>query len=67
MITLTTEEIALIEKFLKREIDNPIGEEAELMNKITEDALNLMSELKAEDELNGSLIQWYFNKYKAQQ
>lgn len=67
MITLTTEEIALIEKFLNKEIDNPVGEEAKLMAKITSDAHNLMTELNAENELGDSLIRWYYDKYKSQE
>ena len=67
MITLTAEEIALIEKFLNREIDNPAEEDAEMMNNIKDKAFALMDELgTTEDELNGNLIQWYYNKYKAQ-
>lgn len=68
MITLTAEETAIIEKFLKREIDNPTDEDAVLLDDIKDKAFALMDELgTTEDELNGSLIQWYFNKYKAQQ
>lgn len=67
MITLTAEETALIEKFLNREIDNPTGEDAELMNNIKDKALALMDELGTNaDELNGNLIQWFYDKYKAQ-
>ena len=67
MITLTAEETALIEKFLNSEIKDPIGEDAELMKKITNDALALMDELGTTvDELDGNLIQWYYDKYKAQ-
>ena len=67
MITLTAEEIALIEKFLNREIDNPAEEDAEMMNNIKDKAFALMDELgTTEDELNGNLIQWFYEKYKAQ-
>ena len=34
MITLTAEETALIEKFLNREITDPTGEDAEMMDNI---------------------------------
>jgi hypothetical protein len=68
MITLTAEETALIEKFLNREITDPIGEDAEMMDNIKDKALALMDELGTNaDELNGNLIQWFYDKYKAQQ
>ena len=68
MITLTAEETALIEKFLNREIADPIGEDAEMMDNIKDKALALMDELGTNaDELNGNLIQWFYDKYKAQQ
>lgn len=66
MITLTAEEIALIEKFLNREIDNPVGEDAEMLRKISDDAIALMKERNAVEELDGNLIQWYYDQYKAQ-
>ena len=67
MITLTAEETALIEKFLNREIDNPAEEDAEMLNGIKDKAFALMDELGTnEDELNGNLIQWVYDKYKAQ-
>ena len=66
MITLTAEEIALIEKFLNREIDTPVGEDAEMLRKISDDAIALMKERNAVEELDGNLIQWYYDQYKAQ-
>lgn len=66
MITLTAEEIALIEKFLNREIDNPVGEDAEMLRKISDDAIALMKERNAVEELDGNLIQWYYDQYKVQ-
>ena len=67
MITLTAEETALIEKFLNMEITDPVGEDAEMMNNIKDKAFALMDELgTTEDELNGNLIQWFYDKYKAQ-
>ena len=66
MITLTAEEIALIEKFLNREIDNPVGEDAEMLRKISDDAIALMKERNAVEELDGNLIQWYYDQYRAQ-
>jgi Mg2+ and Co2+ transporter CorA len=66
MITLTAEEITLIERFLNKEIDNPVGEDAEMMKKISDAAIDLMKELNAFDELGDNLIRWYYDKYKAQ-
>lgn len=66
MITLTAEETALIEKFLNREIDNPVGEDAEMLRKISDDAIALMKERNAVEELDGNLIQWYYDQYKVQ-
>ena len=68
MITLTAEEIALIERFLNREIDNPAEEDAVLLDNIKDKAFALMDELgTTEDELGGNLIKWYYEQYKAQQ
>jgi Mg2+ and Co2+ transporter CorA len=66
MITLTAEEISLIERFLNKEIDSPVGEDAEMMKKISDAAIDLMKELNAFDELGDNLIRWYYDKYKAQ-
>lgn len=66
MITLTAEEISLIERFLNKEIDNPVGEDAEMLSKISEDAIALMKERNAVEELDGNLIRWYYDQYKAQ-
>lgn len=68
-ITLTQEEISVIEKQLSGKLNLFFGDEheKELFAKITEDADNLMRELDAYDELNGNLILWYYNKYKEQQ
>lgn len=66
MITLSAEEIALIERFLNKEIDNPVGEDAVMLKKISDDAIALMKEREAVDELDGNLIRWYYDQYKAQ-
>jgi Mg2+ and Co2+ transporter CorA len=66
MITLTAEEISLIERFLNKEIDSPVREDAEMMKKISDAAIDLMKELNAFDELGDNLIRWYYDKYKAQ-
>ena len=67
-IILTDEEKAVIEKQLKGEL-NPFfmeDNEREIIDKVTDDANALMTELDAFDELGNSLIEWYYNKYKAQ-
>lgn len=66
MITLSAEEIALIERFLNKEIDNPVGEDAVMLKKISDDAIELMKERNAVEELDGNLIRWYYEQYKAQ-
>ena len=46
-------------------------EQTEEENKAFSDVLDkadaLMHELKAYDELNGNLMQWFYNKYQAQE
>mgnify|MGYP006896639004 CR=1 FL=1 len=68
-IVLTPEEISVIEKHLAGNLNLFFGEEKEkdLFAKVTKDAEALMEELDAYDELDDSLIAWYYNKYKAQQ
>ena len=67
--SLTDEEIAVIEKQLKGELNAFFMEERErdLIDKIIEDATALMQELDAYDESGNDLIACYYNKYKAQQ
>lgn len=68
-IILTDEEIAVIEKQLKGELNAFFMEERErdLIDKVIDDASALMKELDAYDESGNDLIEWYYNKYKAQQ
>ena len=68
-IILTDEEIAVIEKQLKGELNAFFMEERErdLIDKIIDDATALMQELDAYDESGNDLIAWYYDKYKAQQ
>ena len=68
-IILTDEEIAVIEKQLKGELNAFFMEERErdLIDKVIDDATALMAELDAYDESGNNLIEWYYNKYKAQQ
>ena len=68
-IILSEEEIAVIEKQLKGgvgfEFEN--DREKEVMMELVDKADELIHELDAYDELDGDLIAWYYNKYKAQQ
>lgn len=69
IIVLTQEEISVIEKHLAGNLNLFFSEEKELdlFAKVTKDAEALMEELDAYDELDDSLIAWYYNKYKTQQ
>ena len=68
-IELSPEEIQVIEKQLKGELNTFFMEEneRELIDGVIEKAAALMAELDAYDELDGDLVKWYYNKYKAQQ
>lgn len=67
-IGLTADEIKVIEQQLNGEIEvwSATDEQQEILTKVTNDAEALMDELDAYDELDGDLIQWYYDKYKAQ-
>lgn len=69
IITLTDEEITIIEKQLNGELNTFFMEdrEREVIDKVIEDADALIKELDAYDELGDNLIAWYYNKYKLQQ
>ena len=69
IITLTDEEITIIEKQLNGELNTFFMEdrEREVIDKVIEDADALIKELDAYDELGDNLIAWYYNKYKSQQ
>ena len=58
----------MIEQQLNGEIEvwSATDEQQEILTKVTNDAEALMDELDAYDELDGDLIQWYYDKYKAQ-
>ena len=59
----------MIEKQLKGELNAFFMEEREreVIDKVIDDATALMAELDAYDESGNDLIEWYYNKYKAQQ
>lgn len=67
-IELTADEIKVIEQQLNGEIEvwSATDEQQEILTKVTNDAEALMDELDAYDELDGDLIQWYYDKYKSQ-
>lgn len=68
-IILTDEEKNIIEKHLNGELNTFFMEdrEREVIDKVIDDAHALMDKLDAFDELDDSLVAWYYNKYKAQQ
>ena len=67
-IKLTEEEIMVIEKHLNGEMNPFFGDDHEnaVIDKIINDAAELMAELDAYDELDDNLVQWYYDKYKNQ-
>lgn len=68
-IILTDEEIKILEKDRRGEL-NPFfmeDREREVIDKIIDNARALMKKLDAYDELGNSLVEWYYNKFKAQQ
>lgn len=68
-IILTKEEIAIIEKHLKGEINayNGTDEEKQELSKIIDKAQDLCEKLDAYDEVDDNFVEWYYNYYKAQQ
>ena len=67
-LQLTADEIKVIEQQLNGEIEvwSATDEQRRILTKVTDDAEALMDELDAYDELDGDLIKWYYDKYKAQ-
>lgn len=68
-IVITDKEKQVIEKHLNGELNAFFLEdrERELIDKVIDDAEKLMKEQNAYDEIDNSLIAWYYNKYLAQQ
>lgn len=68
-IILSDKQIELIESELKGEFApySATPEEQKLFGQVMDDANELVKELNAFDEINGNLLQWYYNKYKEQQ
>ena len=67
-IELTKEEIGVIELQLAEKIDIETATEEQkvLLMGVIDRAESLMDELNAYEELDGNLIEWYYNKYKEQ-
>lgn len=67
-IVLTDDEIKVIEDQLaeKITINTATEEQKVLLMGVIDRADALMEELDAYDELDEDLIQWYYDKYKAQ-
>ena len=67
-IILTDKQKAVIEKQLEGKLNTffMTNEERDIIDKVVEDAHALMVELDAFDELDTSLVAWYYNKYKEQ-
>lgn len=68
-IKLTDEEVQVIEKQLNGEL-NPFfmeDREREVIDKIIDDASELLQELDAFDDVGDNLIKWFYEKYKAQE
>lgn len=68
-IELTDLQRSLIQKQLKGEYSPFFAskEEQKAYNEVIDKAEDLMHELNAYDELGDSLIEWFYNKYKAQE
>lgn len=68
-IILTQEEIAVIEKHNAGEFDSltATDEEKKTLGRVIDAAQELCEKLDAYEEVDDSFIEWYYNKYKAQQ
>ena len=68
-IILTQEEIAVIEKHNAGEFDSltATDEEEKALGRVIDAAQELCEKLDAYEEVDDSFIEWYYNKYKAQQ
>lgn len=67
-IELTKREKELIEAYFKKEITIWANEEVqEVFGAVIDRAIELMHEENAYNDANGRLIEWYWDKYQAQQ
>lgn len=68
-IELSQKEIEIIELFIAEKVDIETvatEEQKELLMGVIDKADALMAELNAYEELDGNLVKWYYDKYKAQ-
>ena len=65
-IELSPQEIDILEKIERGEIDEPVGETREIVNDLLERALAYEKETKSEDDPDDLLL-WYYDQYKAQE
>lgn len=68
-IELSQKEIEIIELFIAEKVDIETvatEEQKELLMGVIDKADALMEELNAYEELDGNLVKWYYDKYKAQ-
>lgn len=68
-IELSADEIKVIKQQLNGEIEvwNATDQQQELLSGVIDKAEALLEELDAYDELEGDMILWYWEKYKAQE
>ena len=68
-IELSADEIKVIKQQLNGEIEvwNATDQQQELLSGVIDKAEALLEELDAYDELDGDMILWYWEKYKAQE
>lgn len=68
-IELSADEIKVIKQQLNGEIEvwNATEYQQKHLTSVIDKADALMGELNAYDELDGNLILWFWNKYKAQE
>lgn len=68
-IILTDKEKELIEKQLNGQFSpfDATNEERQTLSNVIQSAEILCKELDAYDDIGDGLLQWYYNKYKAQQ
>ena len=68
-IELSADEIKVIKQQLNGEIEvwNVTDQQQELLPGVIDKAEALLEELDAYDELEGDMILWYWEKYKAQE
>lgn len=65
-IELTPQEIDLLNRYEKGELENPAGELREQLGALAEKALAYEMETESDDDPENMLL-WYYDKYKEQQ